>query len=1817
VYIADTNNNVVRMANARTGVMTTVAGTLNSAGTPGASFGGDGGPATAALLFTPAQVALDGSGNLFIADANNNAVRVVYAAGNISNLPSATPGYIYTVIGGPGKAALPSNGDGGLATSANLNFPTGVTVDSSGDIYVADQNNQAVRRVDAVTGNISSVYSGPDKPVTLSVDAADDIYFTLHTSCTVAQYNPTTQVSGTSPVTMVVAGDGTCTASGDGGAATAAGFSATEGAVVDAAGNINVLEADGVRQVAASQSALNFATQNVGTVSTAQTVFITNDDILQAAGTSNYQLLQGLYLNVQAPYNGIYGPAPFGTVPYTSANANIFDCDGVTSSGNQVGLTAGQVCGGSLVFEPYAAGTPVTYASSGSVSIVLTGTGTGSGPTATLTGTPVNFTSVVNETTSAPQLFTLTNTGSVAMLYEGIYFSAYDGFGESDTCQTMVAPGFSYPSLAPGASCTISVTFGAAAIGNRSAVMYVSDTATTGGGMQSVTLTGTGTAPVGTWSPSPLTLSAGPGSTATQTLTFSNTGSATLHYDQYSFTITGNEPNEFAIAQNLCITGTLAPGASCALQVTFTPPNYDYYTAQVNVLDDSGGVRSFLGQLEYITQNATLHGATGNPIQGNSLSVGNAVFPATGVGANVTQTVTLTLGRAASLMSVAMASGFTEYSIGLITGCMVDGTTINAAGTICEVPMTFAPAGPGVRNATLAVVDVESGVRLTYTFGLTGSGTGPIAVLTPGIISTVVGSAHGYGDGIVGADGPAVNALVGFTGGFAMDAAGQMYMADTQNAVIWKTDPTGNIHIYAGSPLGIYAQYIGGDGGTAVGAGLSYVSPMPLALDVKGGLFVGDNTPISTQASEIRYVDGATNLITNYAGFTYPALWSANTALNPTTRIVVTLSGTKYLFVSITTGTTGSTQPTWPTTPNLTVGDGTVTWQNQGVYDGGPGCAGQTDALGDGCLASQAIVQNVAGMVLDASGNLYFTDTGTPVQTQSATLHSMIRRIDAVTKMVTRVAGGETYGYSPDGTQATQAQISAYALTMDPVGNLYFADYGGTILRVLNKTSGAIYTVAGSTSYAYPYQLESYCSAGYGDGGPQFNTGFAYISDIQLDPAGDIYVVDQYGCHVRRIDAANGTIVNVAGAETTYSYINQGFGDLGQNNSDGNATGATMNEPAFMRLDALGNMYIASAFGGVRKVDVTQSVMNFAGSGSTTFADNYQNQDTASTALTTTVLNGGNSGAVTFASPFISTTWGISSTNFTRDISSPTGNADCYAVGYLTQGNECPVNVDFTPLTTGWLTGVDTVNDNAAARGGAQPITLIGYGNGPGQGVTLVPSLLTLTSPQGGSRSNQLTLFNNSVNPITVSSVAISGAAAADFVATSDCPTPLTAGSNCGVFVTFNASLQPNAASPLTLQATITVTDTAGTQTSGLIGLATLPAVSGSLTINETIHVSDSMPAVVVPTPLTMNETIHVSDSMPSVAVPMPLTISETIHVSDSMPVGGSVLAVPINETIHVSDNMPAVMDSLVVPINEIVHVSDAMPSVAAALLVPINETIHVSDAATAPAANLYGTHTSLTASASTVASGSTVMLTATVVPSGTTTGPTGSVSFYEDGSLLGMASLSAEAATYTTAGLTAGSHAFVAIYAGASTFAGSTSASVTVVATALNVLTVTANSASRAFNMANPTFGYQVTGFVNGDTSAVLSGVPLLSTTATLNSVAGGYPIVVAQGTLTAPSNYAFNFVPGTLTVTGSIAQTIQFLPLPASLSQSFGTITVTAHSTSGLPIVYQVTGPATLSGYTLTFTGTGTVTVTATQAGNSTFAPATAVVRSFTVTP
>jgi sugar lactone lactonase YvrE len=146
IYIADYENSRIRMVTAKTGIVTTIAGSgACPAGPPflnvlvcQSGFGGDGGPAKDAILNYPAAVAMDDDGNLFIADTINHRIRKV----------DASTGLIHTIAG---NGVSGFRGDGGPALAAEITFPTGIAVDSSGRVYFADENNNRIRVLIPVT----------------------------------------------------------------------------------------------------------------------------------------------------------------------------------------------------------------------------------------------------------------------------------------------------------------------------------------------------------------------------------------------------------------------------------------------------------------------------------------------------------------------------------------------------------------------------------------------------------------------------------------------------------------------------------------------------------------------------------------------------------------------------------------------------------------------------------------------------------------------------------------------------------------------------------------------------------------------------------------------------------------------------------------------------------------------------------------------------------------------------------------------------------------------------------------------------------------------------------------------------------------------------------------------------------------------------------------------------------------------------------------------------------------------------------------------------------------------------------------------------------------------------------------------------------------------------------------------------------------------------------------------------------------------------------------------------------------------------------
>jgi uncharacterized protein (TIGR03437 family) len=230
LYIADYGNNRVREVSA--GVITTIAGN----GTAG--YSGDGGPAISASLYLPSGIAVDASGNVYIAEAAESLVRKVSAGGTI------------TTFAGDGVTGFA--GDGGTATSAQLNLDvfSGIAVDSAGNVYIADSGNNRIRRVSVggvittVAGNASGAYTGDNGaatsaslngPVAVAVDASGNLYIAD------AGNNVVRKVSAGGIITTV-AGNGTAGFSGDGGPAKSAQLWTPSGVAVDHAGNLYIAD---------------------------------------------------------------------------------------------------------------------------------------------------------------------------------------------------------------------------------------------------------------------------------------------------------------------------------------------------------------------------------------------------------------------------------------------------------------------------------------------------------------------------------------------------------------------------------------------------------------------------------------------------------------------------------------------------------------------------------------------------------------------------------------------------------------------------------------------------------------------------------------------------------------------------------------------------------------------------------------------------------------------------------------------------------------------------------------------------------------------------------------------------------------------------------------------------------------------------------------------------------------------------------------------------------------------------------------------------------------------------------------------------------------------------------------------------------------------------------------------------------------------------------------------------------------------------------------------------------------------------------------
>src|SRR5581483_990580 len=430
----------------------------------------------------------------------------------------------------------------------------------------------------------------------------------------------------------------------------------------------------------------------------------------------------------------------------------------------------------------------------------------------------------------------------------------------------------------------------------------------------------------------------------------------------------------------------------------------------------------------------------------------------------------LTADQTISSISVPQSSGGKqEYSVGPISGCTVDGTTVNLSGTFCTFPITFTPGYPGNRWIPLQVVSSAGHIN----FPLEGIGTAPLAAFTPGIISTIAGNGIG---GYTGDGNAALSAELNGPFDTTVDSAGNVYIADNKNNVVRKISAsTGFITTVAGNGTSGFS----GDGGPATSAQLN--TPTSVTLDGAGNLYISENGN-----NRIRMVNAATGLITTVAGSGSPAYSgdggpATSAGMNRPGKIAIDVQGNLYI----------------PEETNhirkVAAGTGIITTV-AGAATGSSTCGG----VGDGGPATSALFFDPNAVAVDNAGNLYITDI----------FCGRVRKVTAATGIISTIAGGGTN--TGDGGPATSANLGGTAgLAFDSAGNLYIS--AGRIRKV--NAAGTITTVAGTGTSGFA-----------GDGGPATSAKLSTPRSVALDAAGNLYIADFSNNRIRKVDVSHSAL---------------------------------------------------------------------------------------------------------------------------------------------------------------------------------------------------------------------------------------------------------------------------------------------------------------------------------------------------------------------------------------------------------------------------------------------------------------------------------------------------------------------------------------------------------------------------------------------------------------------------------------------------------------------------------------------------------------------
>ena len=729
LVIADVANNRVRVVAETSGTFYGVAMTAGDiytvAGNGSGGYSGDGGPATLAELFDPAGVAVDGSGNLVIADALNDRVRVVAETSGTFYGVAMTGGDIYTVAGSDTGG---QSGDGGPATSAELNFPQGVAVDGSGNLVIADADNNRVRVVADSTGTFYG-----------AAMTAGDIY--------------------------TVAGIGTGGSSGDGGPATSAELNFPSRVAVDGSGNLVTADTDNnrVRVVANSTGTFYGAAMTAG-------------DIYTVAGTGT-----GGYSGDGGPATSAELAGPAGVAVDGSGNLVIADAfnnriravtftvvtPSITTSQQPATLTVGSsiadqatVTGGdnptgtvtfNLYNNPNGTGTPLFTDTENlvggvamSAAYTTTATGTdywvatynGDSNNSTVTsGTadePVTVTpaAATHLTVSAPASVTAGSPSSVTVTAEDQFnhlATAYRGtvhFITTDAGSGVVLPAdYTFTSADNGAhTFTNLVTLVTAG----PQTVTVTDTTTSSVTGTSGTITVTAATPTIATAQQPATATVGSSIGDEATVTGGDNPTGTVTFDLY------NNPNGTGTPL-FTDTEPLSGGAATSAGYTATATGTVYWVATYS--GDSNN--------SMVTSGPALEPVVITAIVIAPPSMAKAFSPAS-VSLNGTSTLTFTLTN---------PNGATALTGVAFTDALPSGVVVSAPNGLTDSCAGTASASAGGATISLSGASVAASATCTVAVSVTGTSAGTFTNTT-GAVSSANGGTGGTASAVLTVGAP-------------------------------------------------------------------------------------------------------------------------------------------------------------------------------------------------------------------------------------------------------------------------------------------------------------------------------------------------------------------------------------------------------------------------------------------------------------------------------------------------------------------------------------------------------------------------------------------------------------------------------------------------------------------------------------------------------------------------------------------------------------------------------------------------------------------------------------------------------------------------------------------------------------------------------------------------------------------------------------------------------------------------------------------------------------------------------------------------------